>query len=109
MRYGIIILLAFISCTSQPKTITNEIFIELSSRQLTLERKEIKKEDLEKELKSVIEMKLNEGLRREDLIVNVKVDGETKRGDVADLSILLRTLNIRKINYYDLNKDQSQI
>jgi hypothetical protein len=109
MRYGIIILLAFVSCTSQPKTITNEIFIELSPRQLILDRKQINKGDLEKELASIIEIKLNEGFERDELIVNVKIDGETKRGDVADLSIVLRILNIKKIIYSDLNNDQSQI
>jgi adenosylcobinamide amidohydrolase len=64
-----------------------------------LEKREIEKSNFEKELKTVVDSKIKQGYKREQLIINLMVDKETRRGDIADLEVVMRRLNVRKIIY----------
>lgn len=97
MKYLQFLLLMLVGCSSEPKS--NIIFIEISPVNLLLEKKEIEKGSFEKELKIVIDYKLKQGFKKEELVVNLKVDKQTRRGDIADLEVTLRRLNVRKIIY----------
>lgn len=89
--------LVFSACGIELKT--KNIFIELSPGSLLLERRKIDKTSFEKELKIVIDKKMQEGFEKEDLIINLKVDKNTRRGDIADLQTAMRRLNVKKVIY----------
>lgn len=98
------LLLFLMCCSSEPKS--NIIFIEISPAKLLLENREIEKRSFEKELKIVIDYKLKQGFKKEELVVNLKVDKQTRRGDIADLEVSLRRLNMRKIIYSTNTSDE---
>ena len=99
------ILFCSIACSVEKKT--NQIYIEISPEKLTLDGKDIHKDDFEKELKLIIDEKKADGIKREQLVVNLKVDSRTRRGDIADIETALRRLNVRRVNYSTFGKEQT--
>jgi len=93
------------ACSVEKKT--NEIFVEISPEKLTLDQKNIQKDDFEKQLKIVIDKKKSDGFKREELIINLNVDKRTRRGDIADIETALRRLNVRRVNYSTLGEEQT--
>jgi hypothetical protein len=91
------ILFFSIACSVEKKS--NEIYVEISPEKLTLDKKAIYKDDFEKELKLIIEEKAANGIKREELIINLRVDSRTRRGDIADIETALRRLNVRRVIY----------
>lgn len=71
----------------------------MSPEILLVESRQIHKRDFESVLQAIIEQKMSTGIRREELTIDLKVDGSTKRGDVADIEMSLRRLNVKKITY----------
>jgi len=102
MKYLALFLFITIACSTE-KT-TNTIYVEISPEKLILNQKTIKKEHFEKELKSIIEEKETTGFKREELVINLKVDERTRRGDIADIEVVLRRLNVRRIVYSTFGK-----
>jgi hypothetical protein len=96
--------LFFSACGTELKT--KEIFVELSPDSLVLEQKRIEKKDFEKELKTVIDKKIQEGFKKEELTINLTVDKNTRRGDMADLETAMRRLNVRKVIYSTFGKNK---
>jgi hypothetical protein len=97
MRQILIIGLFLISCSQDKET--NQIFVILTPDKLELDNKLIDKKEFEKELKIIVDKKLKTGLTKEELIINMKVDKDTRRGDIADIEVSLRRLNVRQITY----------
>jgi hypothetical protein len=64
-----------------------------------LSKKQIEKKDFEKELKVMIGKKIDEGFKRDELTIVLKVDENTRRGDIADIETSMRRLNVRKVTY----------
>jgi hypothetical protein len=89
--------IAFIILTSCSDN--NIISLQLSPEKLILENKEIDKADFEKELKIIVENRIKDGIDKKELIIDLKTDKRTKRGDLADIEVSLRRLNVRRINY----------
>lgn len=90
-------LLLFTACGKELKT--NNIFVEMSPASIILEQRQIEKGSFEKELKIVIDKKLREGFNKEELTINLRVDKNTRRGDIADVEVAMRRLNVRKVIY----------
>jgi hypothetical protein len=90
-------LLVFTACGKELKS--NNIFVEVSPGSLILEQRQIEKESFEKELKIVIDKKVREGFNKEELTINLRVDKNTRRGDIADMETAMRRLNMRKVIY----------
>jgi biopolymer transport protein ExbD len=104
MKYMMLFLLLLISCSTEKKT--NIIYVEVSPEKITLEQKTVKKENLEKELKSIIANKKTQGFKSEELIIDLKVDERAKRGALADIETTLRRLNLRKVSYSKFSMEQ---
>ena len=102
MKYLALLLFITIACSTEKKT--NTIYVEISPGKLILNQKTIKKEHFEKELKTIIEEKETTGFKREELVINLKVDERTRRGDIADIEVALRRLNVRRIIYPTFGK-----
>ncbi|MCZ8020153.1 MAG: hypothetical protein O9294_00195 [Cytophagales bacterium] len=92
--YAIFILLLLAACSNN-----KVISIQVSPERLILENKEIAKADFEKELKAIVDKKIKDGIKRSELTVDLVTDLRTKRGDLADIEVSLRRLNIRRIIY----------
>ncbi|HOX83692.1 MAG TPA: hypothetical protein PLJ60_03945 [Chryseolinea sp.] len=97
MKYLPLFLFLLTSCFTQ--TDKNIIFVRLSPEQFLLEQKEIKKENFQEELKSIIDQKTKNGIKKDELTIDLKVSEQTKRGNLADIEAVLRKLNIRKVTY----------
>ena len=97
MRQILLLSLFLLSCSQEKES--NHISVILTPDKLELNSNLIDKKDFEKELKIIIDNKIKFGYKREELIINMKVDKNTRRGDVADIEVSLRRLNIRQINY----------
>lgn len=82
-----------------PASIKARISVQMSPEILLVESRQIHKRDFESVLQAIIEQKMSTGIRREELTIDLKVDGSTKRGDVADIEMSLRRLNVKKITY----------
>ena len=100
--FGLCLVLS--ACGTELKT--KEIFVELSPNSLILEQKQIEKKDFEKELKTVIDKKIQDGFKKDELIINLKVDENTRRGDIADLETAMRRLNVRKVIYSTFGRNK---
>jgi biopolymer transport protein ExbD len=113
IKIGILIVLNVLvlflwQCRSESKIKkTNEISIELYPDSLFLEQRQIKKKDFEKELRIAINIKLEAGFKRDELTIVLKVDENTRRGDVADIQTSMRRLNVRKVIYSTFGKKQA--
>lgn len=97
MRQILLLSLFLLSCSQEKES--NQISVILTPDKLELNSNLIEKKDFEKELKIIIDNKIKSGYKREELIINMKVDKNTRRGDVADIEVSLRRLNIRQIIY----------
>ena len=104
MRYLTIVLFLLLGCSGDKAT--NFVNIEVSPDKLILEQKIIDKNDFQKELKIVIDKKLNEEFKLNELTMNFKVDRRTRRGDIADIETVMRKLNVRKVNYSTFGKEK---
>jgi biopolymer transport protein ExbD len=102
MKYLALFLFITIACSTE-KT-ANTIYVEINPGKLILNQETIKKEHFEKELKSIIEAKKTTGFKCEELVINLKVDERTRRGDIADIEVALRRLNVRRIVYSTFGK-----
>lgn len=78
------------------------ISVQVSPDTIFVENQRVDKHDFEKALRLVIEQKISAGIAQEEITIDMKVDGATKRGDIADIEMCLRRLNVRKITYSDL-------
>jgi hypothetical protein len=107
IRIGLLLGLCLVSSACGTKLKTKDIFVELSPDGLILEQKQIERKDFEKELKIVIDRKINEGFRKDELIVNLKVDENTRRGDIADVETAMRRLNVKKVVYSAFGRKQT--
>mgnify|MGYP001193188011 CR=1 FL=1 len=92
------ILVVFLLSCSQDKE-TNQISVILTPNKLELNTSLIDKKEFEKELKIIVDKKVKYGYKKEELVINMNVDKNTSRGDVADIEVSLRRLNIRQIIY----------
>jgi hypothetical protein len=97
MRQILVITLFLFNCSQDKET--NQIAVILTPDKLELDNNLIDKKEFEKEFKIIVEKKLEHGYKKEELIINMKVDKNTRRGDVADIEVSLRRLNIRQIIY----------
>lgn len=97
MKQILILTFFLLSCLQDKET--NQISVILTPDKLELNSNLIDKKDFEKELKIIVDKKLKYGYKKEELVINTKVDKNTRRGDVADIEVSLRRLNIRQINY----------
>jgi hypothetical protein len=106
---GLLIMLSlvFVQCWTENKIKTKDIFVELFPDRLILEQKQIEKNDFEKELKLVINKKIEEGFKLEDLTIVLKVDENTRRGNIADLETAMRRLNVRNVTYSVFGRKQT--
>ena len=95
----IVLSLVFVQCETESIIKTKDIFIELYPDRLILEQNQIEKKDFEKELKVVIGKKIDEGFKRDELTIVLKVEENTRRGDIADIETSMRRLNVRKVTY----------
>jgi biopolymer transport protein ExbD len=75
------------------------IYIQLSPEKLILENKEIDKADFEKELKVIVDKRANNGVDKKELTIDLKTDKRTKRGDLANIEVSLRRLNVKRVTY----------
>ena len=91
----IIFVLLLLTACSDDKIIS----IQISPEKLLLENKEINKVDFEKELKKIVDERTNDGLDKKELTIDLKTDKRTKRGDLADIEVSLRRLNVRRVTY----------
>jgi hypothetical protein len=90
----IFILLLLTACSDK-----KVILVQVSPERLILENKEIAKANFEKELKAIVDKKIKDGIKRNELTIDLVTDMRTKRGDLADIEVSLRRLNIRQITY----------
>lgn len=103
LKYPILFLFLLTSCAEK----TNTIYIEISPGELRVNQKTINLSEFEKELEVIVKKKEGQGFKRGDLVVDLKVDVRTKRGDIADIETSLRRLNIRKVIYSTLGDEQT--
>jgi hypothetical protein len=103
----IVVSLVFVQCWTESKIKTKDILVELFPDRLILEQRQIEKNDFEKELKLVINKKIEEGFKRDELTIVLKVDENTRRGDIADLETAMRRLNVRKVTYSVFGRKQT--
>ena len=99
--------LVFTQCRTNSEIKKNEIFVELYPDRLILEQKQIKKNDFEEELKTVVDKKIDEGFKKDELTIVLKVEKNTRRGDVADVEMSMRRLNVRKLKFSIFEKKTS--
>jgi biopolymer transport protein ExbD len=96
MRLFFLIILFLTNCSDKE---TNKISVILTPEKLQLEQTVIDKKEFEKELKIIVDRKIKSGLKKDELIIDLRVDKNTRRGDVADVEVSLRRLNIRQVTY----------
>lgn len=96
MRYLLSVLITFtvLGCSDETR-----ISVRVSPDVVIVENQQVHQQDFEKALRVVIEQKIQKGISRDQLIVDLKVHEATTRGEVADLEMSLRRLNVRKISY----------
>lgn len=82
------------------------ISVKVTPTEITIEGKEIKHDEFEQELKKVVDSKVKQGLKRDDLFVRLFVDPNVKRGMLADIEVSMRRLNIRKILYSTIQPER---
>lgn len=82
------------------------ISVKVTPTEITIETKEIKHDEFEQELKKVVDSKVKQGLKRDDLFVRLFVDPNVKRGMLADIEVSMRRLNIRKILYSTIQPER---
>lgn len=91
----IISLLVLINCTGNNRIIV----VQISPEKMIVENKEIRKADFEKILRAIIEERQQNGVERSELTIDLRTDKETKRGELADVEVSLRRLNVKRVNY----------
>jgi C-terminal processing protease CtpA/Prc len=89
-----LITLALLGCADK-----TQITIQVSPEIIVIDTEPVQKHDFEKALRFVIGQKIEAGIPRENLIIHLKVDGATKRGELADIEVSMRRLNVKKIVY----------
>ncbi len=99
LLFYLVLPLYFSNCSESEK-LTNEIAIELNAdNEYFVNGKQVGAEELNKvlsdEKKRLTESRFKEG----EITVILRVDEAAKRWALADLEIILRQLNIRKIKY----------
>ncbi|GAA0196341.1 hypothetical protein GCM10009122_60910 [Fulvivirga kasyanovii] len=106
---GLLIVLSFVfvQCGAKNEVNANLILVELYPDRLILEQKQIKKNDFEEELKTVVDKKIDEGFKKDELTIVLKVEKNTRRGDVADVEMSMRRLNVRKLKFSIFEKKTS--
>jgi biopolymer transport protein ExbD len=82
-----------------PDTRSKIISVDIGPGQLFVEGKPISLPEFEGALREVIGEKERQGLKHDDLEIRLRVDANTRRGDIADLETAMRRLNVRKIFY----------
>jgi len=97
MRYLLFLLFILTACATP--TNKNTIYIRLSPEKLLLEQREIEKEDFLEEFKLVVRQKMKEGIKKETLKIDLQVNEQTRREDIADIEFVFRRLDVRTINY----------
>jgi hypothetical protein len=97
MRQILLLSLFLLSCYQEKES--PKISVILTPYKLELESNLIDKKNFEKECKIIINNKLKFGYKMEELVIDMSVDKNTRRGDIADIEVSLRRLNIRQINY----------
>jgi hypothetical protein len=96
LRGFFIIAIILSSCGQKP---TKRILIKLSPQEITIENIKVDADKFQDELKKIIDDKVDDGYKREELIVSLRVDSETKRGMIADIETAMRKLNVRRVEY----------
>jgi hypothetical protein len=94
------VLFFFLSkCSEKRNPITNEISVEINANnQYLVNGKSVPTEKLKEVL--LMEKEILTKLYKEDEIsIVLRVDEDAKRGALADLEVVLRQLNLRKIKY----------
>lgn len=110
-KFGLFVVLIFClvslvsPCDAQVRSF--RIFVRVYTDYLMFENKLIRNDEFESRLKLEIEQRMKAGVKREDLIISMNVDPETKRGKIADLEVVMRRLNLRKIEYSTMGKKQT--
>lgn len=107
-KFGLFVVVMFClvsPCDAQVKSF--RIFVRVYTDYLMFENKLIRNDEFESRLKLEIEQRMKAGVKREDLIISMNVDPETKRGKIADLEVVMRRLNLRKIEYSTMGKKQT--
>ena len=95
-QIGIVLSLLLLTACSGDNKI---IHVQLSPEKLIVENKEINKTDFEKELKAIVDERQKDGIDRGELTIDLKADKNTRRGDLADIEVSLRRLNVRRVTY----------
>jgi hypothetical protein len=85
------------ACIHHP--VSTAISVDISPGNLVIEGKPIKLPEFEGALRDVIDAKVRQGLKPDDLEIRLRVALNTRRGDIADLETAMRRLNVRKIFY----------
>jgi hypothetical protein len=89
-----LIMLVLLGCADKTR-----IDIQVSPDIIVIENQPVQKHDFEKALGFLIEQKIEAGIPRENLTIHLKVDGATTRGDLANIEVSMRRLNVKKIVY----------
>lgn len=102
--YAIILPLLILGCSSQPPS--NIIHIEIAPDKLLLEKQSISMNKFESELKFIVEGRVKQGIKKNDLTIELLIDNKTRRGDIVDLEAAMRRQNVRKILYASEDSDK---
>lgn len=94
MKYFIPLLLIILLCTCTEKKVI--IKVQVNSKNITLEGKEIEKDDFENELEKLVEEKLELGLDQSELIIHVNADKETSKYEMSEIEKAIRCSRLDK-------------
>jgi hypothetical protein len=94
--WSLCLVVVFTSCIKKE---TERILVEVFPKEINIDGKKITHEEFEIELKKAINVRLEAGIKQEVLFVSLIVDADTKRGQIADIEVAMRKLNVRKVLY----------
>jgi biopolymer transport protein ExbD len=97
--YFLVFVLSFSHCT-EDKPLTNEIEVEINTdNQYFVNGKQVAGEELKKVLSGEKGKLAASHFKEDEITIILRVDPAAKRWALADLEVILRQLNMRKIKY----------
>ena len=105
VHHIVIILFMVVSCAT--KSVDPNVYLDVSNTRILLDGVPVSRAELEKQCRMLRDNKMDQGIKPDQIIFNLYVDPHTKRGVLADIEVIMRKMNIRRINYFQPEKKKS--
>ncbi|NOT74088.1 MAG: hypothetical protein HOP08_04105 [Cyclobacteriaceae bacterium] len=100
-KYVLLFGLIFLGCSSENEKI---IFIEINPKTVIIDKVQVDHDAFESAISKIVDQKLADGFKRNELIIDLSVHEEVKRSLADDIEGKLKNLNFEKIHYTLIHK-----